>query len=637
MEYRKEIDGLRAVAVLPVVFFHAGVGGFSGGYVGVDIFFVISGYLITSLILSESSRGTFRFSEFYERRVRRILPALFFVISACIPLSFILMTPAQLESFSRSIVSSVFFSSNFHFFIEDGYFASASETKPLLHTWSLSIEEQFYILFPAALLMLISFSGKALPWIIAFVAFLSLIFAQWSGNLIGEPPFIENNLRWFDQSFLASYYMPFGRAWELLSGALLAIYLSRSREYSKPVQNVGSLLGFSLLCCSIFLFDKNTPFPSFYTLIPVIGTMLIIWFARPDTFIGKMLSSKLFVGVGLISYSLYLWHQPILAYVRLISPDWLESHATYTVLASCLLISFVSWKYVEAPFRDRKRVSKRVLILGLSSITAVNITYATMAITSEGFISRYPLEDQKLLAMNEKEMASYTPKYFKEYRLQDFDEGKYKLFLIGDSFAMDFLNMGMESGHFSNVSISTHHIERQCGIVFSEKAIAENVAADDKVYCDRRGRFEASTVKLLLNQADMVILASRWSDWVSDNLEDTLENLKLLGAKKVVILGSKNFGKFDVRTFLDTSLDYKINFKNTTDSREVSIIKSMATELRDDEFVDVQMMICGSYLKCPLFTTEGELVTLDGSHLTQQGARYFGNAVFESELLKPLN
>ncbi len=629
MEYRREIDGLRAVAVLPVIFFHAGFNFFSGGYVGVDVFFVISGYLITSLIFIEWQKGQFSFARFYERRARRILPALFIVMLASIPLSLLLMTPVQLVDFSESIVSTLFFFSNFHFFIEEGYFAVASESKPLLHTWSLSIEEQFYIFFPSAFLLMLSFSRKLTVHAIVLVILLSMAFAQWSGNLISEPPFIENQFRWFDQSFLASYYMPFGRIWELLIGSLLAIYLStRTLSENNWLQEMGAITGIVLIGVAVIEFDASTPFPSAYTLVPVLGTSLVILFATSENVAGKLLSSKLLVGFGLVSYSLYLWHQPVLAYVRLASPDWLEGLMLIPILAGCLLLSIITWKFVEAPFRNKHKLTSNGLVIWLFGAMFATVGFATTTIVKKGFIERYPSEDQKLLAINEKEMARYTPAYFKQRRFAPFEEDKYKIFVIGDSFAMDFLNMGIESGYLSSFSVSTHHIERQCGLVFSDQDLSTYIPADEKVYCERRGRFDNAHVRELIAEADMVVLAARWSDWVVSYLNETVSQISNIGGKRVIVVGSKNLGQVNVRAFLGTSLQDKVLHRSEIDDSEKGVIQKMRKNFTHLEYIDIQEIICGSYSNCPIFTPDGDLVSLDGKHLTKQGALYYGSRVF---------
>ncbi|WP_300039449.1 acyltransferase family protein [uncultured Roseobacter sp.] len=332
MQYRREIDGLRAVAVLPVILHHAGLKVFSGGYVGVDVFFVISGFLITSILISDLEQGKFSIARFYERRARRILPALFVVMFACIPFAYMWMFPAQLKDFSQSIVATVFFGSNILFWREAGYFAPAAELKPLLHTWSLAVEEQYYLLFPLFLFGFWRFGRRSVFGAIIVIAAFSLILAEWGWR--NAPS--------------ANYYLAPTRAWELLSGSMCA-FLTVGKSL-KP-SNVLSIFGLALILFAVFSYDANTPFPSIYALTPVTGTSLIIIFAAKETWVARILSLRAFVGIGLISYSAYLWHQPLFAFARIYSITE-PSFVLMTMLAfASLLLAWATWSWVEQPFR----------------------------------------------------------------------------------------------------------------------------------------------------------------------------------------------------------------------------------------------------------------------------------------------
>ena len=344
MKYRREIDGLRALAVLPVILFHAGFQTFSGGFVGVDVFFVISGYLITSIILTEKQQGTFTLLGFYERRARRILPALFVVMFACLPFAWLWMLPSDIKDFSKSLVAVSTFASNILFWRESGYFNTAAELKPLLHTWSLAVEEQYYVLFPIFLLITWRLGKRWIVSIFVVVAVISLAVAHWGS---------------FYQPQATFYLLP-TRGWELLIGVIIAFYLfaktdieTTTEKFDKSVSQLGSLIGLLLIACAIFAFDKNTPFPSAYALMPTIGTAFIILFATPQTLVGKFLGSKLLVGVGLISYSAYLWHQPLFAFARHSSISKPSPTLLLSLSIIALTLAYISWKYIEMPFRNR--------------------------------------------------------------------------------------------------------------------------------------------------------------------------------------------------------------------------------------------------------------------------------------------
>lgn len=304
MKYRREIDGLRAVAVVPVVLFHAGFGLFSGGYVGVDVFFVISGYLITTILLSELHDGRFSIVKFYERRARRLLPALFLVMACCLPFAWLWLLPEDMVDFGQSLMAVVGFVSNVLFWREEtGYFNTAAELKPLLHTWSLAVEEQFYLLFPLALMLLWKLPRTGLFVLLALVSVISLGIAEWGAH---------------NQPAAAWFLLP-TRAWELGIGALAAIHLRNKPldpQASGGFNQLMSLAGISLIAWAIFFFDDNTPFPGVWGLLPVVGTALVILFATPATLGGRLLGTRALVGTGLISYSAYLWHQPLLAFAR---------------------------------------------------------------------------------------------------------------------------------------------------------------------------------------------------------------------------------------------------------------------------------------------------------------------------------
>lgn len=353
MKYRRDIDGLRAFAVLPVVAFHAGLPGFSGGYVGVDVFFVISGFLITSLLIHELDAGRFSLLGFYERRARRILPALFFMMLVSAAAAYWLMAPDQFLNFGQSIFAVVLFASNILFWLKSDYFAPAAEENPLLHTWSLAVEEQYYLFFPILLLVIWGLRNHIRITILCVIATTSLGFSQYAATAFPS----------------ANFYLLPSRVWELLIGSLCAFgvpFMIRVRA-----KNALALGGFAALILSVVSFTSTTPFPSVYTVLPVVGTALILLFSNATQGIGHVLQNRVFVGIGLVSYSFYLWHQPLFAFYRIT-----YGHDTALIgfvllsLASFLLAVF-SWHYVERPFRAKGRDGglSRSAIFGLSGVS----------------------------------------------------------------------------------------------------------------------------------------------------------------------------------------------------------------------------------------------------------------------------
>ncbi|MDA0786867.1 MAG: acyltransferase family protein [Proteobacteria bacterium] len=378
MKYRAEIDGLRAIAVVPVIFFHAGFEIFSGGFVGVDVFFVISGYLITTILIEDIENKRFSIVKFYKRRARRILPALFFVMLVCIPFAWMWMLPSHMKDFSRSLVAVSLSASNFLFWRESGYFESAAEEKPLLHTWSLAVEEQYYVLFPIFLVVAWRFGKNNVFWIIIVMASVSLLLSE---------------LAWRNDAS-ANFYLPHTRAWELFAGSIAA-FVVQKRGVRK--NDVLSFLGVSAIIFSIFAYDESTPFPSVYTLVPVIGAVLIVLFGNKETIVARLLSLKIFVGFGVISYSAYLWHQPLFAFarIRLLQEPSLIIMLMLSVLS--LLLAVLSWKYVEKPFRKTKKIKTEYVIslgvLGFSTVIIIGMT----GHLQDGFKTRYQGSDLSLI------------------------------------------------------------------------------------------------------------------------------------------------------------------------------------------------------------------------------------------------
>ena len=377
IDYRPEIDGLRAIAVGVVILYHAqiyifGHQPFKGGFIGVDIFFVISGYLITSIILKELiTTGSFSFKNFYERRLRRILPALLFVMLVSLPFAWMYLLPGSFIEFSKSILYSLGFTSNFYFHYSGQlYGADDGLLKPFLHTWSLSVEEQFYILFPLIFLITFRYFRKYLSYIFIFGFVISLGLAEYSSRNYHS----------------ISFYFLHTRMWELLAGSILAYFeiTLGHRSKNQLLNLILPTVGLFLICHSILFFNDEMFHPSFYTLFPVIGVCLIIWFSHKDELITKILSTKLFVGIGLISYSLYLWHYPIFAFTRV--TGFVQNSIFIKPLLGLIILflSIISYYFVERPARNQK-YNFNSIIKFLLIIIFIIFAYNFISIFNNGF------------------------------------------------------------------------------------------------------------------------------------------------------------------------------------------------------------------------------------------------------------
>lgn len=498
MKYRREIDGLRALAVVAVIFFHAGFGLFEGGFVGVDIFFVISGYLITTIIITELADDKFSLANFYERRARRILPALFLVMIICMPFAWLWFLPSDLNDFSESLISTPLFFSNILFLRQSGYFDLAAEFKPLLHTWSLAIEEQYYLFFPVYLILLSRF-GRATSFNgLLFLFFLSFTFALWA----------------VDAKPVTAFYSLLARCWELLIGAFIAFYSCQNKWkiYNKYLNELGSLAGLLIIIWSIFTFDKTTSFPGINALFPTIGASLVIIFSNPSTITGRLLSSRVMVFIGLISYSTYLWHQPIFAFAKQFEMK-AEKYLYFTLLSSfSLLLGYLTWRFVESPFRQAGYVSRRVFFFWTVFIGSGLIILGFVGIKKQGFKERLPpnIEWQNLgekLAEKGVICKLMPVKSLTGISACDFGDvaSVRKIFLLGDSHAQAIsheLNISLKNLNFKGVYIALN----DCGII--PQIVESKKNADLKIDCVHR--FD-QLKRYIAEDGSPIVLVARWS------------------------------------------------------------------------------------------------------------------------------
>lgn len=398
LAYRPDVDGLRAVAVAAVVLCHAGLG-LPGGYVGVDVFFVISGYLITGLILKELAAGTFSLAEFWTRRVRRIVPALLVVIVATLATGWFFLMPDAYASLGQSAAALCLLSSNVYFWQNTGYFAPAAEEKPLLHTWSLAVEEQFYLFVPLVVLVMRNARNlhrRRLAILLGLIGAASLAFSAYGAS----------------HHSVATFYLLPTRAWELLAGALLACRPARERDRPTPIGEGAAGAGLVLILLPCMVYDSHTPFPGLAALPPVLGSALLIRAGsgpvrRPA--VNRLLAWHPIVFVGLISYSLYLWHWPLLAFACELTAEPLPLTGRLGLVVMSVFVAVLSWRYVELPFRHRRVLAARSrLVPAVAFASGAVFATGLFVYLSGGYEPRLPAEALTFALTGQKDWSGYA-------------------------------------------------------------------------------------------------------------------------------------------------------------------------------------------------------------------------------------
>ncbi len=450
--YRSEIDGLRAIAVLSVILFHAGFSAFSGGFAGVDVFFVISGYLITSVILTELESGRFSLSHFLERRARRILPALLLTAAVCVPIAWFLLPPRDMQNFAQSLVAVPLFASNVLFWREGDYFEPASELKPLLHTWSLSVEEQFYLLYPVLLLLVWRLSRRSIPAVLVATTLSSFMAAEMLTRTSASAAF---------------FLLPF-RIWELATGSLVAVAMAHGHHdrFNGTAREFGSAAGLFLTAAAIIGYDSKTPFPGTPALVPVLGAALILFFSDARTIIGKLLSIPALIRIGLASYSAYLIHHPLLVFARYKFGSDLSTAILLLICATSLGLAITSWRYVESHFRKPGTVSRSRFIALSVTLSATLIATGLLGHKTDGFLFQRLSPDRALIVRSatvspmRAECHTGGSDYLPVKYACLLSEGSWKIATFGDSHTVELAyslsqrlqgrNVGLVQLSFSN-------------------------------------------------------------------------------------------------------------------------------------------------------------------------------------------
>jgi peptidoglycan/LPS O-acetylase OafA/YrhL len=609
LTYRPEINGLRAIAVWVVVLYHAqinifGISPFKGGLIGVDIFFVISGYLITSIIFKELfETGAISIKNFYERRIRRILPALFFVMLVSTPFAWIYLIPSSLVDYSNSLIFTLGFSSNYYFHYSGlAYGAVSGFFKPFLHTWSLSVEEQFYIIFPVFLLITFKYYKRYLIHVIFFGFLISLGLAEWSSTKYSS----------------VSFYFIHTRMWELLMGSMLAYFeiTLGHRSKNKILNLILPTVGIILIGYFILFYDTSIKHPSLHTLLPVVGASLIIWFSNKNEIITRILSSKLFVGFGLISYSLYLWHYPIFSFLKINGIVSNNILGKLFLIPIIIFLSIFSYYFVERPFRNMNLSFKKVIfLLGVMFFSLLIINMKI--IKEEGFNERF----KNLKKINE----NYNPDNFflgqskMKYSISNFNEfnnKNYNIIIIGDSHGGDLFNaLYLNSNLFDNISF---------------------------YYVNNIFKYGYQNYENFIKNSDKVILSYKWNN---DNYNLLKKNFKQIADlnKNIMITSSSN--EYETPSKLYTLLDYKVLFEKQNfdyfglkklyykkrvihSLSDINIKLKNFTLKQNIKYLNHEDYMCEiSKKECDYVDKNGYKLFYDYGHYTEHGARYFGEKI----------
>ena len=554
LKYRPDIDGLRAIAVLSVVGFHAFPNLIKGGFIGVDIFFVISGYLISSIIFKSISRDQFNFSNFYARRIRRIFPALLTILVICLIFGWATLLPNEYQELGKQVAAGAGFISNLLFWKESGYFDSNSATKPLLHLWSLGIEEQFYVFWP----ILIWATWKRR------VHFIAMVFVIFLASFLINILAIKNHP-------VAIFYLPISRFWEFLAGSILAWLSARNTiTQSKPpiawanhflqtktaffqdkkkqelARNFLSFFGLLVLIIGIFLIDEKMQFPGILALIPVIGTTCIIAASQDAYFNRLILSNRLMVWIGLISFPLYLWHWPILVFARILEDDTLSNSLLVICILTATSLAWLTFKFVETPIRTRSQCKIHTQILVLA-MTLIGIAGSAVYLNA-GFQTRFPRHDLGFFKakanfdssqLESKKICSQ----FKDASFVKFceEEGRPSIFLLGDSHA-DSLIPGLST--LQKISTFSLSYATGCGL-------APYIGFMQEVqdgWCDSaKIRFEFNNFalsKIEENQPEIILIHARWAydlyrldkNSTLNQLDKTILQIKKVSPKSMIAI-----------------------------------------------------------------------------------------------------
>ena len=644
LNYRPDIDGLRAIAVGSVVLYHLDKNLLSGGFVGVDIFFVISGYLITKLIYKElATTGDFSFSNFYLRRVRRLFPALFATLAACLLASYALFSPAFVVEFGKSLVAAIFSVSNFFFWSSSGYFDTQSAFKPLLHTWSLSIEEQFYLIWPALMVFLFSRKTNGLiPLFIGLMAVVSLGLNEWffaNQTTLNAWFGSGTDQSSFDVASTVFYLLPF-RVFEFAIGAIL-VWLDGTRYQRRYLGELSFAIGLAMVCYAITQFTDATQFPSTAALIPCVGAALMI-FSGGTHRLAFIVDNRLLVGLGLISYSLYLVHWPLIVFYQYWNYVPLTPAEMSALVALSVILAYLMYRFIEQPFRRPKPAvagtrPNRPFVLTAVVSTALIVVISSTAFASGGWLWRYPTE---VLQQLKYQQGDYTEYFWNNVnRLADGfkDNGKPKVLIIGDSMAAGFSNALVAADAEQQLDIATIPIGHNCKAIFPLSNDQYQVIYGGAKEVCRAEHQKVLDKERLLKQADSIILASYW--WEIPRLQyvpSTVAYLRSVSTAKVMVLGLKDQQSNGIWFLNKHSFSAQIHKIRTPLNAHAQAVNQLLKKSADDyHYFDLVDLFCDQR-GCQRVTEDGYVIIFDGSHLSENGADFVAKNLPQTDWYKSL-
>lgn len=616
MQYRAEIDGLRAVAVIPVVLFHANITSFSGGYVGVDVFFVISGYLIAGLILEDIENSRFSIASFYERRIRRIFPALALTLLVSWPLATWLFMPPEFASFSGSVVSTLAFVSNIYFWSQSGYFAAPAETKPLLHLWSLAVEEQFYLVFPLVFLLLVRYIPARLK-----IAVIALLLFSLALSIVGVAM----------RPGAAFFWAP-TRAWELIVGVILALPVVPRIRHS-IANEFAIAVGLALILWAVFTFSPATPFPGANALFPCVGAALIIH-SRPCIRGGGgwLLGTKPMVLVGLISYPLYLFHWPLLVFAHYYYVSPLPFTWTLATIATSVVAATMVWWFVERPIRGRTAFpTRRRLFEAVAAFTLLLGIAGTWGAASGGLPARYPgyvayLYRDQLPEFNVRTcflMSDQAPSAWKEQECLLSNRHRPITLLLGDSFSAHLV-----PGIKANLQLLGDDF-----LQYSAASCAPIADAESSWRPNCREWTQQALAAIKKYHVGRVVISAQWGGEREhyhaffSGLRNTIAAIEASGAHVTVIGQSPVFNFWNV-----FDLQYRLNLHGRSFTNYRTFLKwgegvndDLRRNLPGVELIDPMPFLC-SRESCPV-TENGVPLYIDGGHFSLEGSSRFIRAI----------